>query len=107
MSTVPLAPAPFFLHIYAKPGSYQNKIGDWITQQGIHLLKVYITAPPEAGKANQAIIGLLAQTLGTTKSTITLVRGVASRRKIFKIESWSHTWAQKLPKPLLPTLFPL
>lgn len=96
----------YFLHIYAKPKSHQDKIEHWIEEGENYRLQLRIMAPPEGGKANKAIIALLAKTLDIAQSNITLVSGAAARRKTFKIVPWSSALAEKLPKqaPLL-TLF--
>lgn len=49
-------------------------------------LRVYVTTPPEDGKANAAVQKLLAKALGVAKSHLTLVRGQTSRDKLFRLE---------------------
>jgi uncharacterized protein (TIGR00251 family) len=49
-------------------------------------LKVRVTAPPEDGKANRAVTEALARALGIAKSRLTLVSGVTSRDKAFRVE---------------------
>jgi uncharacterized protein YggU (UPF0235/DUF167 family) len=48
-------------------------------------LKVAVTQAPERGKANRAIIELLADALGLRKSQITLLSGETSQQKQFLI----------------------
>lgn len=97
--------SPYYLHVYAKPKSNQNKIGNWMLQ-GKYVLTIYITSPPENGKANKAIVTLLAHTFGIAQNRIFLVNGLHSRYKTFKIEPWSSRLTEKLPElPLLPVLF--
>ena len=50
------------------------------------VLSVRVTAPPERGKANRAVIELLARTLGVPKRNVTISLGAASRRKVALIE---------------------
>jgi len=50
------------------------------------VLKVAVTAAPEAGKANAAVIALLAKEWRLAKSAITVTRGAANRRKTLAIE---------------------
>jgi uncharacterized protein (TIGR00251 family) len=48
-------------------------------------LKLSVGAPPEDGKANAAVIALLAETLGVAKSAISVVSGATDRRKLVEI----------------------
>lgn len=48
-------------------------------------LRVHVTAPPEDGKANAAAIRAIARALGCPKSAISVLRGHASRDKVFLI----------------------
>jgi len=96
-------PSLYFLHIYARPKSHQDKIQGWVEDGEKYILYLQIMAPPEEGKANKAIIVLLARMLDVSKSHITLVRGFTARRKVFKIVPWSPLLAEKLP-PLPPSL---
>lgn len=47
-------------------------------------LRAYVTAPPEAGKANDAVRVLLARALGVPKSRLSLVRGQSARDKVIE-----------------------
>lgn len=49
-------------------------------------LKVWVTAPPADGKANEAVRKLLAKALGVAKTRLTLVRGETSREKRFRLD---------------------
>ena len=48
-------------------------------------LKVSVTAPPEDGKANEAVLRVLAEALGIPLSSIELVSGATSRDKVVEI----------------------
>jgi uncharacterized protein (TIGR00251 family) len=48
-------------------------------------LKLSVGAPPEDGKANAAVIALLAAALGVAKSAISVVSGATGRRKLVEI----------------------
>ena len=50
------------------------------------VLRVRVTAQPERGKANRAVIELLARTLGVPKRNVTIPLGAASRSKVALIE---------------------
>ena len=53
------------------------------------VLQLRVTAPPVDGKASQAIVVLLAETLGVSKSCVRIVRGHASRDKTVEVDSLS------------------
>ena len=48
-------------------------------------IRVYITVVPEGGKANAAVVKLLAKALGLPKLRLELVRGATSRDKLFRV----------------------
>jgi uncharacterized protein (TIGR00251 family) len=47
--------------------------------------KVRIAAPPENGRANEAVLGLLAQTLRVPRTAVKLVSGRGARDKIVEL----------------------
>ena len=54
---------------------------------GVHgdALKVRLTAPPVEGRANEALVVLLAKRLGVRKSQVEIVTGATSRRKLIRV----------------------
>jgi uncharacterized protein len=62
------------------PRSRRNAM-EW--EQGV--LKAWLTAPPVDGAANDALIALLAERLGLSKHSISIVRGATARQKILEI----------------------
>ncbi len=70
------------LPVRAAPGASRDAIA------GVHgeALKVSVTAAPEKGKANRAIIKVLAKELDLKRSSISLHAGETSRDKRFRIE---------------------
>ena len=48
-------------------------------------LKVAVNAPPEDGKANAAVVALLADQLGVAKAAVSVVAGATDRRKLVEI----------------------
>ena len=48
-------------------------------------LTVYTKAPAIEGRANVAAVKLLAKHFGVAPSTVKLVRGVASKHKVFEV----------------------
>ena len=57
-----------------------------IAGDGLAHLKARVTAVPEKGKANKALIMLLAKAIKVPKSEITVVTGETARQKILRIE---------------------
>lgn len=53
-------------------------------------LKVRLTAPPVEGAANQALVKLLAKSLGVAKSKVVLVSGERSRNKRVMVHGLSQ-----------------
>ncbi|MFC3569978.1 DUF167 domain-containing protein [Paracoccus sp. TOH] len=49
-------------------------------------IRVTVTTVPEDGKANAAVVKLLAKALGVAKSRLVLVRGATARDKLFRLD---------------------
>jgi uncharacterized protein (TIGR00251 family) len=47
---------------------------------------VRVTAPPVEGRANAALVKLLAKRIGVARGTVSVVRGRRSRDKLVRIE---------------------
>ncbi|MFQ3592286.1 MAG: DUF167 domain-containing protein [Gemmataceae bacterium] len=75
------------LKVRAQPNARKN------TLLGDHhgALKIAVTAPPEDGKANAALIELLAETLQLRRSDIELLRGSTNRDKTFLLRGQNAT----------------
>nr|WP_289624728.1 DUF167 domain-containing protein [Sinorhizobium sp. 7-81] len=54
---------------------------------GEEYLRVRVRAVPEKGKANQALIALLAKQFGIAKTRISFVSGDTQRKKILRIDA--------------------
>lgn len=48
-------------------------------------IKVYVKAAPDKGKANKAVIELIAEHYGVRKSDVTIVTGETARKKIVEV----------------------
>lgn len=55
------------------------------------IFRIYVTAAPENGKANKAVIEILAKMAGVPKRDIVLVIGHTSRNKVFEIKGYDST----------------
>jgi uncharacterized protein (TIGR00251 family) len=58
--------------------------------------KVRVAAPPEDGRANQAVLGLLADTLRLPRRAVSIVAGHGSRDKVVACEGLSADEAESL-----------
>ncbi|MCD2175490.1 DUF167 domain-containing protein [Rhizobium sp. C4] len=63
---------------------------------GETMLKARVTAVPEKGKANKALIELLAKSLKLPKSSISVISGDTARKKILRIDGDTEDIERKL-----------
>ena len=63
------------------PGARKNSV----TAVHADAVKIALTAPPVDGKANEALIAFLADTLRLPRARIVLVSGLTSRAKMLRI----------------------
>jgi len=71
---------PKIFNVRVSPHAKQSQV---LEKDGV--LHVYTNVAPEKGKANNAVIELLADYFKVPKTTITIVRGLSSRTKVVKI----------------------
>lgn len=69
------------LQVKVAPKAARNALNGWMGDT----LKISVTTAPEKGKANQAVIELLADALKLPKSALTVVRGETSQQKLIEI----------------------
>jgi uncharacterized protein (TIGR00251 family) len=69
------------LKIKVVPGSSGDQIVGWLGEA----LKIRVTAPPEKGKANEAVIALVAERLEISTDDIRLASGHSSASKVLAI----------------------
>jgi uncharacterized protein len=72
----------FEVDVWVVPGSSRDSV------DGTHgdALKVRVTAPPDRGRANDAVAALLSAHFG---APVTLLRGPTSRTKTYRVETRS------------------
>lgn len=70
------------MRVRVTPRSGKNEISG-VREDGVILVRV--TAPPEDGRANDAVCKLLAKELGVPKSAVSVTRGQAAREKTVTI----------------------
>ena len=80
------------LDIRVQPKASRNSVE--IASDGT--ARVRVTAPPDKGKANDAVVKLLAAKLGVSRSDVNIVRGHTSRSKEVRIEGMDREDAIRL-----------
>lgn len=87
------------LIVHLTPKASHTKIEGWgVDEKGQKVLRVKVTAVPEDGKANEALIKLLSKTLHIPQSRISLTRGATARIKQLEIEGNVEEVENKLNK---------
>lgn len=74
------------LSVKVAAGSSADGIQGWLGDE----LKVRVTAAPERGKANAAVLEVLAEALGLRRQAIRIVSGHGSARKIVEIDGMTE-----------------
>lgn len=64
------------------PGASREGIAGWLGDA----LKVRVSAPPEKGRANAAVVSLIAAALAVPRSDVRIVSGHGAARKILEID---------------------
>ncbi|MDK3159512.1 DUF167 domain-containing protein [Kamptonema cortianum] len=73
--------------VHLTPKASHNKVEGWTEDvKGEKVLRVRVTAVPESGKANEALIKLLSAFFKVPKSKISIIRGASSRIKYIEIQ---------------------
>ena len=81
------------LQLKVVPKASRNRIVGWVGER----LKIQVTAAPERGKANDAVIEVLAAALGVPRSRVRIIGGETSPMKTVEIEG-DGTCLSKLPE---------
>ena len=82
-----------------QPGASRNRVSG--VRDGT--LRVSVTAPPNAGRANAAVLELLAATLRVAGSRLRIVRGHSSRDKVVAVEGLTVEEVQLRLDPASPS----
>jgi len=83
------------LSIKVVPRSSRNAVVGWVGTA----LKICVTAAPEKGKANEAVEGVLAETLGLPRDRVGVVAGHAASRKTVEIHGMEEREVRKRLPP--------
>ena len=78
-------PEGVLLAIKLQPRASANKVGNALGDE----LRIKVTAPPVDAAANEALVRLLAQTLGCPRNRVELLRGHTSGHKTVLLHGFS------------------
>jgi len=82
-----LAGQNLLLRVRVTPKSSSNAVqGLARASDGSMSLQIRVTAQPDKGKANKAVIQTLARALGLSKSQLAIASGATSRQKTVRID---------------------
>jgi len=73
------------------PGAKKNRV---VGKYG-DAIKVQVSAPPEGGKANEAVIAVLAEALGVRPNQISITRGHTQPRKTLQIQGLDQSTVEQ------------
>jgi len=71
------------LLVHVTPRSGRDEVAGWRGNE----LSVRVTAPPDAGRANESVCRVVADALGLPKSGVRVTRGHTSRHKALEVDA--------------------
>ncbi len=77
---------PDVVRVKVTPRARNERIRKIAGADASPVYRVYVTAAPEGGKANEAVIRLLSKALGISKSSLTITHGLTSPDKTIRID---------------------
>ena len=80
------------------PGARRDAVDGIVEGRDGPALRVWVTAPPDDGKANAAAIAFLAREWRVPKSAIALVQGATSRQKLIHITADPDEFMSRLDR---------
>lgn len=84
------------LSVKVQPRASRSEIAGMLGEE----LKVKVTAPPVDSAANEAVVELLAKTLGCARGAVTLLRGKTSTHKQFLIRGMTVAEVEAKLRPV-------
>lgn len=92
-----LSPSGLSLFVRVTPNAGRDAIeGVEIRDDGTAVLRVRVSAVPDKGKANAAVVALLAKTLDVPKSAVSVVSGETARLKTLAVMGDGATLAASI-----------
>jgi hypothetical protein len=81
------------LRLKVVPKASRDRIVGWVGER----LKVAVRAAPERGRANEAVVALLAEALGLPRSAVRVAAGHAAPEKTIELDAPEAEVRAKLP----------
>ena len=95
------------LRVRLQPGARAERVMGLVDEaDGTKALKIAVTAPAEKGRANDALLRLLAKILHLPPSALGVVLGASDRRKVVSIAGDPAALLPRLSEELGPWLKP-
>jgi len=80
------SPKGLFLHLRATPKAGRDEVTGLVANAaGQAALAIRVSKPADKGQANDAVIAILAKTIGISKSSLRLASGETSRDKVVEV----------------------
>ena len=86
-----MGPPPIRLRVRVSPGSRRIGVAGRVGEAW----KLRVTAPAEGGRANAAVVRLLAEAIGVPRARIALVSGHGARDKVVELEGVERGEAER------------
>jgi uncharacterized protein len=86
-----MEPRPVRLRVRVVPGAKRASV---VGRHG-EGWKVRVTAPPERGRANDAVVALLSSSLGMTSRDVAVVSGASGRDKVVEVRGVTAVEAER------------
>ncbi|MEY2399879.1 MAG: uncharacterized protein QOJ00_3053 [Actinomycetota bacterium] len=80
------------LRLHVQPGAGKTAI---VGRHG-DAMKIRVAAPPEGGRANDAVVALIAQTFDVKLASVSLISGESSRAKRVQIDGVAQVEVERL-----------
>ncbi|HVZ00968.1 MAG TPA: DUF167 domain-containing protein [Dongiaceae bacterium] len=93
-----IVPAGLRLRLKVQPKARRHGIVGVGPDRDGPALRVAVNAPPEAGKANAAVIALLAEAFDVAKAAVSVVTGATDRHKLVEIRGHAGDLGARLDR---------
>jgi uncharacterized protein (TIGR00251 family) len=84
------------LSVKVQPGARRDALIGRVPDTAGQRLKICVMAPPEDGRANDAVCALVAAALGLPRRNVQVAQGAASRQKLLHIAGDPDTLIERL-----------